>query len=373
MSPAIINVVGDLMVGGDFSRRAAELIPKALPADARELLSSGITLANLEAGFSNRGEGTPNKILVYALPESAGVLGYLGIDAVNLANNHVFDYGLEGVRDTIAVLESLGIGWFGAGGDLDEASRPWVTETESGRVAAVGFSWTDQWVQPAPAATDNAPGVNPIDPLHIERTIKRIVTEHAPDTLIVSLHWGEGMSRYPRPDAVQLARSIVRQGADIVMGHHPHCLQPYEITDDGVIFYSLGNLIASRYTKSPAGVLTYDQGVPRGRTLRERLTAVATVELDSAGLRVSHMPLVQDGDEAVLLHPEQTEAAIVARVFRENANRFGRGYRFRYWFLRRGDELVSKVEEIREFGWGSLSWRTPWRALRRLITGRNMH
>lgn len=367
-----LNLAGDIMVGGDFSRSASDLIPRSVPADALERLATGISIANLEAGFSNRGPGTENKILVYALEAAAGVLTHLRLDAVNIANNHIFDYGIEAVEDTTAILRSLGIGWFGAGRTLAEAASPWVAETGAGIVAAIGFSWTDEWVQPAPAATDDSPGVNPIEPAHIARTIDRVLDEYSPDTLVVSLHWGEGMSRYPRPDALRLVRGIIDRGAHVVMGHHPHCLQPYETYGGGVVFHSLGNLIASPYTKHGT-ILTYDEGPTRIRTLRERLTTIATVEHGDDGVTVRHIPLVQDREEPVLRHPGPDEALTIDRVFVRNASRLGRLYRPRYWFLRRSDEIVSKLEEVREFGWGSFSWRTPFRALRRLITGRNMH
>jgi hypothetical protein len=167
-----------------------------------------------------------------------------------------------------------------------------------------------------------------------------------------------------------LARGLVVAGVDIVMGHHPHCLQPFETYEGGVIFYSLGNFIASEYTKSPDAVLTYGQGARRRRTERERLTVAATVYVSGRAPVVDYLPLVQEPSSPTLRMATGREAGRVDRVFRR---RLGRGYRLRYGLVRRIDEIVSKVEEVREFGWDQFSWRTPFRVIRRVVTGRNMH
>jgi poly-gamma-glutamate synthesis protein (capsule biosynthesis protein) len=368
-----ITLLGDLMLGGDFSAAADQLVPNMLPPDAATWIRSDLVVANLEAAFSDRGAPTPDKILVHALPQAAPALQHLGVDVVNLANNHLFDYGLAAVRDTQAILDDLGVGWFGAGADIEEAARPWVTEVNAATVAMVGFSWTDQWVQPAPAATPTEPGVNPLQMDHVETTIERINRDLNPDRLVVSLHWGEGMSRWPRPDAVRQARRIVEMGADVVMGHHPHCLQPYEVVDKGVILYSLGNFIASRYTKTAESRLTYGEGTTRGRTSRERLTVATRVHLGGA-TSVDYLPLVQNTERPVLQAPTSRERQVIDRVFRDRGEQVSRAdYGRRYWYRRRFDEVVQKLEEVREQGWGSFTWRTPFRALRRLVTGRNMH
>ena len=367
--------MGDIMPGGTFSDRAAELIPHAVPDDAAPWLAADVTLANLEAAGSNRGQPMPDKILVYALPESLEVLPRLGVTAVNLANNHSFDYGPEGLEDTKAILRSMGIGYFGAGMDLEEAGAPWLGDTPTGTVAALGFSWTTEWVQSAPAATETTPGINPLRMDHVHQSIRSVRREHDPDLLVVSLHWGEGMSRYPRPDAVGQAHAMLASGADIVMGHHPHCLQPYEQTNDGIVFYSLGNFIASPYRRTEGARLTYGEGEPRTRTLRERQTVVVNVTVDGDGSKeVGYLPLVQDREVPVLHLANERDESQIRQAFETRSRVLGSPkYRVRYGYLRRVDEINSKIEAVREEGFGALSWKTPFRAIRRLITGRNLH
>lgn len=373
--PLSIALLGDIMPGGDFSERCAEFMPSTVPAEARSWLEADVVLANLECPFSDRGAPPPNKMLHHALPEALEVLRVLGIDAVNLANNHIFDYGLEALRDTTDALENLGVGFFGAGRDLAEASAPWVLDSVGGRVAALGFSWTHEWVQQVTAATDSAPGVNPLRIEHVLESIDRVKREHQPRVVVVSLHWGEGMSRYPRPDSVRLARRMIDGGADIVMGHHPHCLQPVELYGRGVIFYSLGNFLASPSRRTPDDRLTYGEGRVRTRTRRQRLTALVRVTRDRAGdLSVDHLPLIQRRDIPVLRSAGPEDARQIHRALLDNGSIVTRrGYRWRYPLVRRWDEIRSKVEQVREDGFRDLTWRTPFRAIRRLVTGRNMH
>lgn len=367
--------MGDIMPGGVFSERWAELMPGVIPEHAASWLDADIVLANLECPCSNRGTPSSNKILHHAFPESLGVLQVLGIDAVSLANNHMFDYGLEAVEDTIDTLKDLGVGYFGVGRDLAEASAPWVSEGRWGRVAALGFSWTHEWVQQVEAATDSSPGVNPLEIAHVLESIDRVKREHQPRALVVSLHWGEGMSRYPRPDSVRLARRMIDGGADIVMGHHTHCLQPMERFGGGVIFYSLGNFLASPLRRTLDDRLTYAEGRLRTRTRRQRLTALVRVTLDTVhGLSVEHLPLVQRRETPVLRSAHSGEADVIERALIGNAVAVaGSSYRWRYPFIRRLDEIRSKIEQVHEEGFRDLTWRTPFRAIRRLVTGRNMH
>lgn len=156
-----------------------------------------------------------------------------------LANNHIMDYGLMGISDTIALLDSKGIPYFGAGLNATGMRNAVVLNIGGRQIGFCGY------VCPSTNpifATENSPGVSPIDISTIRANLNEIRAKGA-DRAVVCLHWGAEEVPYPKPQDVVLARQIITLGADLLIGHHSHCIQPYEVRKSGAIFYSLGNAI----------------------------------------------------------------------------------------------------------------------------------
>ncbi len=219
----------------------------------REIIKGAdIGFANLEAPFTEEKKGFIEKeFLLRAEPAQVEVLKAGGIDVVSLANNHILDYGLKGLEDTIEVLKAHGIGHVGAGLSLDEARRPWIVETRGIRVAFLAYSNTfpEEFY-----ATTQRGGT--------ARGLVRFVREDVrmarglADFVVVSFHWGEEGMKEPKPYQRLLARTAIDSGATVVVGHHPHVLQPVELYRDGLIAYSLGNLLFASYSRmEPEGML----------------------------------------------------------------------------------------------------------------------
>ncbi len=233
-----IGFVGDLM----FARDIITLMQSegsAYPFERVQPLLSGFDLlvGNLEGTFTDRGEPLVKKYTFRAPPALAGALVAAGFDAVSVGNNHAFDFGSVGLFDTLTTLEGAGVPWFGGGADEASARAPLVLDAGGQRVALLGYSGVDE----SGFASEAAPGVARAS---IE-AIDADVTEAArsADYVIVVMHAGIEYTREPSAWQQSLAHAAIEAGADVVIGHHPHVLQPWERYGDGLILYSLGNFV----------------------------------------------------------------------------------------------------------------------------------
>lgn len=192
--------------------------------------NAAFVMANLETVLTDEGNSLKKSVVLQASPSSADYLRRTGIDAVNLANNHALDYGIMGFTSTIATLDKLGVNHFGV---LDHGEQqPYILSTNTNRIGILGYT--------IGARPDTMLGVAILDKQKIWKDIVNLKL-HKVDKIIVNLHWGEEYVAYPSPEQQNLARGMVDQGVDVIIGHHPHVVQGIEKYKDGVIFYSLGN------------------------------------------------------------------------------------------------------------------------------------
>jgi hypothetical protein len=372
-----MTVAGDLMLGGEFSRWYRSLCKTWVPAKIAQVFESDVVFANLECACSRRGRPIEGKNLHYCAPISFGALDRLNINVVNLANNHILDYGIEGVRDTMAELDRRGIRYGGVGQGLAEARRPVLIETARGSVAWLFFSWTNEWIDSVPAASESSTGVNP---WQVDLAVQQVAAarrEFAPDWLCVSVHWERvsAIIRVPTPSSEQGSWS--KWGADLVVGHHTHCLQAGEMYRGKPIFYSLGNLMVSPFFRDSNRRLTYEPGVGtlRRMSLRERRTLVARLRLfDQGRVEVRMTPVLQNEFDPILTEPDESTRHAILDSWQRRSERVQRpDYALWYGGYRRWDELLKYVEELTDGGWRKVNWRTPWRFTHKLVTGQNRH
>ena len=370
-----MTLVGDIMLGGIFSEKHDMYIDSFIPDEYLKYFNSDVVFANLECACSNAGKPVDNKILVYSKKESFAVLEKLNINVVNLANNHILDYGLEAAYETMEELDKLGIAYSGVGRNIAEASKPALLEKDNGLIAFLCFSWTDEWLEKVTGATEDAIGVNPFEINHVLNSIKKTNELYNPKLLVVSLHWGEGKSHYVRPDSVLQARQMVNAGADLIVGHHTHCLQGYEIYKGKPIFYNLGNFLCSTYRKLPNKRLTYGgNGKLRTRNLRERKTVIANVNYcDESQATIKIIPILQNRKEPVLQNPgEDLSKKIPAAIERLSKQLSKAKYKCFYPIYRRVDEIKRIYEDYSEEGFKDLSWKTPYYVIKKLFLGKSL-
>ncbi|WP_246320388.1 CapA family protein [Paenibacillus qinlingensis] len=204
------------------------------------LTKADFTIANLESPITTRGS-VQNKEYVYrSAPEALPPLKQAGVDIVNLANNHIMDYGSEGLLDTMKALDQEGIKRVGAGKDNLEAYQPTIVEKDGMKIAVFGFSrvvpeasWKAAPGHPGVAETYNyKPPVEAIEK-----------AKATADLVVVVAHWGVERDDNPDKNQKELAHRYIDAGADLVIGGHPHVLQGFEQYKGKWIAYSLGNFI----------------------------------------------------------------------------------------------------------------------------------
>jgi poly-gamma-glutamate synthesis protein (capsule biosynthesis protein) len=159
-----------------------------------------------------------------------------GFNVLSVANNHIMDYGVRGLEFTKSFLSKANIQHVGAGLDIEKARHPVIIRKRGMSVGFIAYAKNGKH-----SAGDNLPGAVPINRSIIAVDIQRLKTKV--DFIVVSLHFGMIYTDYPVPEDQDLSRFIIQQGANVVIGHHPHVLQGVEYFEHGVILYSLGEFI----------------------------------------------------------------------------------------------------------------------------------
>lgn len=163
---------------------------------------------------------------------------YAGFDVLSIANNHIWDYGADAVRDTLTILKDAGIGVIGGGMNYQEAHAPLIKETSGVKIAFLGY--TDL----IPSSLDSKTARPVIAFLDIDRAISDVKeARKLADLVVVSLHWGNEYEITPNHNQERIAKSLIDAGAQLIIGHHPHVVQPIEEYGGGYIAYSLGNFV----------------------------------------------------------------------------------------------------------------------------------
>lgn len=309
---------GDLMLNRPLLRTGENATPPKTTAAYDILRQADISLINLEVPLTDRGTPADKLVPMRSDPKLVEELVGIGSDVATFANNHAMDFGTEGLRHTLDVLDASGIARCGAGSDLDEAFRPAVVSRKGLRVAFIGMATT---IPPGFAARAGVPGIAPIkvwtnftvdtgtleeqpgmSPFSqteavaedVERacSIVKQAREQA-DAVVVGIHWGvpygwlvayQGtLSQYQQP----LAHALIDAGAGVIVGNHAHCLHGIELYQGCPIFYSLGNFMFHTFAKGkPSHFKRNFPPYDVARTLRShdnQLSAVARVHLTGSG------------------------------------------------------------------------------------------
>ncbi|MBD5260578.1 MAG: CapA family protein [Bacteroides sp.] len=246
-----IAFTGDIMPGGVLHnkeiRSSQEMISYLKGFDLR--------IGTLECAIGDEPVFDPVKMalkqdVIYAPNINLNKLKALGIDCVSLANNHAFDLGEEGLRNTIQQLDLLGIAHCGAGLTVDEASKPAILQCRGKKIGIIGLCDNrDDTVGYVPVATESSSGMNSISNDYRTQVInlKRDV-----DYVFVMIHWGHEHTFWPDGYMLDIAYQCIDSGADGIIGGHQHRVQPLIHYHDKPIFLGLGNfLFPPRYLRAP--------------------------------------------------------------------------------------------------------------------------
>lgn len=232
------------------------------------LRAQDVVVANWETADAPAGARWPGKSFNFLAPRGAIAAAARagGVDAASLANNHALDYGRSALLGSIRQMRAADIAPFGAGSSLGAALKPAIVTRGGLRIALLGFNAiqpVEFWAGPSRAG--NAPATR--------QTIAAAVSRARPqaDLVIAYMHWGNELERQPNASQRALADAALGAGADVVLGAHPHVLQPVARQGPRLVAWSLGNFVFS-----PGSVVaTY--------------SAVLRLRLDAGGVRTHEM------------------------------------------------------------------------------------
>lgn len=227
-SEIIISSVGDNTLGTDEKFGVYGSLPDVLKKHnndysyffknvAHIFKADDITTGNLETTFTESKQKADKQFTFKGPAAYAKAFPLGGIEAVNLSNNHIYDYLQKGFDDTLKALEAENVAYFGEG-------HKWVTEVKGVKVGFLGYKgyWYDN---------------------NTLKGLKNDITalKQEADFVVINFHWGDENSYKPNSTQKYLAHYAIDQGADLIVGHHPHVVQGLEKYKGKIIAYSMGN------------------------------------------------------------------------------------------------------------------------------------
>jgi poly-gamma-glutamate synthesis protein (capsule biosynthesis protein) len=209
-----------------------------------EHFAPDVRLLNLETSITARGEFAPGKGVHYRMnPDNIGCLAAIRPDVCALANNHVLDFGYQGLADTLRALRDVGISSVGAGLDAAGAERPVVI----GRVAIASCGMGTSGIPRGWAATGRRPGVAYVPDMSdrsADAVAGRVLASRGSDDVaVVSLHWGSNWGYDVDTAQIRFAHRLIDAGVDLVHGHSSHHPRPVEVYRGKLILYGCGDTI----------------------------------------------------------------------------------------------------------------------------------
>ncbi len=270
----------------------------ALFADVADVFEGNdFGFVNLETPVAPAHSKGTKPFLFDAPVELPQALKASGIKIVSFANNHVMDQGWAGFTESREHLKEIGLVFAGTSDNAATAWQPVITEANGIKVGWLGMT---RWLNgnrnpdkddqphvnffPYPGEANGAPGA---DEATVLAAVKAARAQC--DLLVISVHWGIEYATSPRPEDVDIAHKMMEAGATVIVGAHPHVLQPIETykTQDGrdtLIFYSLGNFLSNQSRSYVDGLNPDSNGDPRDEMIG--LFAAVKRDYGPAGVRV---------------------------------------------------------------------------------------
>lgn len=236
---------GDVMLSRGVRRAILAAHDPALPfRDIAPLLASAdIAFVNLESPFSDRSPYHETGLIFHAPPDTIAGLQLAGIDIASTANNHSRDCASYGVEYTVRWLRSHGIAPLGSGETAAEAHAGVVLVRHRVRFGFLGYTYDQKngnW-------HDDDERIANTDIPTMKADVE--VMKKRCDVTIVSMHNGIEYAPKPSRGQIEFAHAAIDAGAVLVIGHHPHVVQPCEKYKNGLIYYSLGNFVFDQYQR----------------------------------------------------------------------------------------------------------------------------
>ena len=262
-SSADLQFFGDVMLSARSVAytNSSAINPRLFAATAKLLSSAQHNIVNLEGVITDTLLPYEYKRFLLPMPlDSAAILRSAGIDIVTLANNHTMDFGFQGLLSTMVALSNSGLVYAGAGINAAAAAAPVIISLPGQSVCLLAFSRTlpiSFWAGKHRAGTAVAAPQSVIDQVS--------ACAKAGFYTVAAFHWGQEERSSPRLYQEELAHLAIDAGANLVIGHHPHRIQPMEVYKGRPILYSLGNFaFGSDPVQTDQGGLAVRLSLPRG-------------------------------------------------------------------------------------------------------------
>lgn len=247
---------GDIMPGGVLPYQSKYITPELQDY----MQSFDFRIGTLEAAIgtnmpydSIKMAGRQN--IIYARDEDFFRIKEMGFDVVSLANNHVWDLGEEGLKNTINTINKADIKHIGAEMDEDAASKPVILNKNGVSVAIFAYCLGPKYLGYVEFAGEKKAGTNPFEIEKVVKEIKEAKTKY--DYVIAMPHWGLEYHIEPIQECIIYAQQMIRAGADAVLGSHPHVVQPCIKYKQGFICFSMGNFLFPDFYMFPPRPIWY--------------------------------------------------------------------------------------------------------------------
>ncbi len=275
----------------------------------KKITDNDVIIANMEYVVANNYSRT-NFLCLVETPQTISILCDLGVNVVSLANNHVTDYGLEGITTTINVLKSRDINYCGAGKNEDEAKKPCFVEKNGVKIAVFGRVLDDSFVniRPIIAGSDKY-GAAELTEKDIDECIKKYRSKV--DLMIMYVHWGmQGMNSHSQK-VEYYGNLLKRKGFDIIFGSHSH------IPGGGknLIYYGLGNFY---FTPIPCKG-NFDGLLYGPRYKRNRVSEAVFIKYNLQTISEDILFVYQDVDEVIKIFPLEAQKRYIKMIFNKTA------------------------------------------------------
>ena len=241
--PVVLAFGGDVHFEGVLESKLAANAAGTLDPIEPVFRRADLAVVNLETAVTNGG-APASKLFTFRAPATAfAALRGGGVDVASMANNHGLDYGVDGLRDSLAAAKRYDFPVVGIGLNAKQAYRPFRRTINGQRIAVIGAtqvlddhlisSWTAGPRQPGLASAKDVP-----------RLVQEVrAARRSSDTVVVYLHWGVELEQCPSADQRALAKALVAAGADVVVGGHAHRLQGAGRMGEALVGYGLGNFV----------------------------------------------------------------------------------------------------------------------------------
>src|SRR5438132_2315978 len=277
-----------------------------------------LRIINLETAITSAETQWPGKGIHYRMhPLNIGCLSAARISGCALANNHVLDWGYEGLSDTLRSLDAAGVAHAGAGRNAEEAAAPAVLNVPGkGRVLLFSFGSTTSGIPREWNASALRPGVNLLDDLS-EATAVRISKQmrqfkRPSDLLVASIHWGDNWGYEIPREQIAFAHRLIEEGVAIVHGHSSHHVKAIEVFRGRLILYGCGDFI------------TDYEGISGYEMFRADLALMYLIELDpSNGKLISARLVPMQMRRFRLERASAADAKWLCNLLNELGKRFG--------------------------------------------------